>query len=263
MRILVFANNKVGWHVVEWLRRQGETLAGLVVHPEQRRRFGPEILAAARLGPEQIFDGSQLDRPEVLAAIADLRPDIGVSAYFGYILRQSLLDLLPAGCVNIHPALLPYNRGANPNVWSIVEGTPAGVTIHYIDRGVDTGDLISQREVAVEPVDTGATLYARLEAASLELFAETWPQLRAGTAPRMPQPSGGTLHRARDVARIDAIDLDRSYTGRELIDILRARTFPPYPGAYIVRDGRKIFLRLELEYADEPPDARGDAHDAH
>lgn len=248
MQILFFGNNRLGWKVIEWLRAQDEHIVGVVLHPSERQRYGDEIRHAANVSLDCVFDGSRLREPATLEAIRTLQPDIGVSALFGYILRRKVLDLLPYGCINLHPALLPYNRGAYPNVWSIVEGTPAGGTIHYIDEGVDTGDIIRQREVPVEPTDTGATLYARLEEATLDLFFETWPLIRAGVAPRIPQPRGeGTTHRVRDVQRIDEIDLDRTYTARELIDILRARTFPPYRGAYFWNGDCKVYMRLQLD----------------
>jgi len=251
-RILFFGNNWVGWQVVDWLRTQGGQIVGLVLHPPERRRYAAEIIQAAGIKQAQIFDGAQLQEPAVLEAIKTLRPDLGVSALFGYILRRELLDLMPNGCINVHPAMLPYNRGAYPNVWSIVEDTPAGVTIHFMDEGVDTGDIIAQRQVPVEPVDTGASLYHKLEQTCIELFQETWPLIRSSQAPRIPQPQGGTFHRTRDVARIDEIDLDRTYTARELINILRARTFAPYPGAYF-RDGqRRVYVQLRLCYGDQP-----------
>jgi methionyl-tRNA formyltransferase len=246
MRVVLFANNRVGWQVAELL---GPELVALVIHPEGRRRFADEIVAASGLPAERVFDGSQLDRPEVNAALGDLAPQFGVSALFGYLLRPATLEIFPGGVVNVHPSLLPWNRGAHPNVWSIVEGTPAGVTVHYVDNGVDTGDVIAQREVAVEPVDTGESLYRRLEAACVEVFREAWPAIRAGRAPRTAQPAGaGSAHRARDLERIDEIDLDRTYTARALLDLLRARTFPPYRGAYYRADGRRIGVRIALEY---------------
>ena len=251
MRILFLGNNRVGLHVLQWLKEQREEIVGLVLHGRSRRKCGEELLEAAALIPSCLFDGSQLRQTEVLNAIRALEADVAVSVYFGYILKREFLALFPRGCMNLHPALLPYNRGAYPNVWSIVDGTPAGVTLHYIDEGVDTGDIIAQRKVVVEPVDTGATLYRKLEEASVQLFVETWPWIKAGTAERTPQPrEAGTTHRVEDVRQIDQVDLDRQYTARELIDILRARTFPPYPGAYFVRNGRKVYINVDLRYGD-------------
>jgi len=237
----------VGWQIVEWLRRQGEDIVALAIHPASRRRYGKQIVDSSGVDPSCIFDASRLDRPETLAAIKKLDPEIGISAFFGYILSREVLDLVPAGYINIHPALLPYNRGAYPNVWSIVDGTPAGVTIHYLDEGVDTGDIVAQRRVAVDLDDTGETLYRKLERAAVDLFKATWPLIRRGDASRVPQNrDAGTCHRVRDVERIDEIDLDRTYTARELINILRARTFPPHTGAYFRHGEQRIHLRLQL-----------------
>ncbi len=251
MRILFLGNNWVGWQLVQWLKEQEEEIVGLVIHAAGRRKYGDEIINSSKVDPARIFDGSKLHRSETLEAIKSLRPEIGVSALFGYILRSPFIDMMSAGCVNIHPALLPYNRGAYPNVWSIIDGTPAGVTVHYIDEGVDTGDIIAQREIHVEPFDTGISLYHKLEQACVDLFKETWPMLRAGQVLRVAQEErAGTCHRMHDIVGIDEIDLDRRYSARELIDILRARTFPPYPGAYFRHEGRKIYMRLVFEQED-------------
>ena len=252
LRIVLLVNNWLGWQVVQWLKSQGETIVGLVVHPGPRRKYGDEILESACLEPEQVFDASELGSREVLQAIKALKPDIGVSILFDYILKQEFLDLMPAECINLHPSLLPYNRGNYPNVWSIVENTPAGATLHYLDSGIDTGDLIMQREVVVEPIDTGETLYHKLEEVCLNLFKEAWPLIRIGQAPRVKQPREvGTYHARRDVSKIDEIDLDATFTARNLINIIRARTFSSYEAAYFREAGRKVYLRLQLQFADD------------
>jgi methionyl-tRNA formyltransferase len=255
MRILFMGNNWLGWQALQWLREEGECVAGLVLHPPEKRKYGAELMATASGYAERVLDASRLQQHQTLQIIRDLNPDVGVSIMLGYILRRALLELLPIGCINLHISFLPFNRGTYPNVWSIVDGTPAGVTLHYIDEGVDTGDIIAQTPVHVEPVDTGASLYRKLELAALELFKQQWPRIREGRSGRMPQSVlEGTAHRARDVDQIDQIDLDRSYTARHLIDIIRARTFPPFRGAYITVGGRRIYLRLDLEY--ETPEDR-------
>jgi methionyl-tRNA formyltransferase len=250
VRVACFANNRVGWEVVRYLAGRGELVA-LVVHPESARRFGDEILAAAALPPHQVFAAPDLERPEARDRLFALDPELGVSAFYGYILRPAVFERFARGVVNIHPALLPWNRGTYPNVWSIVDATPAGATLHYIDAGVDTGDIVAQQRVEVRPDDTGQSLYARLERACIELFARAWPDLCADKLARVPQPAGGSHHYKRDTARIDEIDLDRQMRAGDLIDILRARTFPPYRGAYFVSEGKRIYLRLELEREPE------------
>jgi methionyl-tRNA formyltransferase len=248
----LLANNWVGWQVAAWLKERGDEIVGLVLHPPFKRKYGDEIVETVGILPDYVFDGSRLRQPETVDAIEHLKVDIGLSVFFGHILRSDFLHIFPAGVVNIHPSYLPYNKGAFPNVWSIVEGTPAGVTLHYIDDGVDTGNIIAQKLVPVIATDTGETLHRRLELACVELFKETWPLIACGQVRSSVQVSGvGTYHKVRDVEKLDEIQLERSYTARELLSILRARTFPPYPGAYFIDEGRKVYLRLQLFYEDE------------
>jgi methionyl-tRNA formyltransferase len=252
MRILYLGNNWVGWQVLKWLKEQGEQIAGVVIHPPKKQHYTKEILEAAALPAGKIFDGSRLSHPEVATAIRQLKPDIGLSIFFDYILKPEFLSIFPQGVINLHPAYLPYNRGQYPNVWSIIEGTPSGVTMHYIDDKVDTGDIIARKEVPVAISDTGETLYRKLEQASVSLFRDTWPLIKSGNSVRIKQQDGpGTYHRTKDVDNVDEINLDRAYIARDLINILRARTFPPYKGAYIKHKGHKIYLRLQLLNEDQ------------
>jgi len=252
MRILFLGNNWVGWQVLKWLKEQNEQIIGLVIHPPEKRRYGDEIVKSSQLNFEHIFDGSELRQRDTLNAIKALQPAIGLSVFFGYILEPEFLAMFPMGVVNLHPAYLPYNQGAYPNVWSIVEGTPAGVTVHHIDSLIDTGDIIARRRLPVEPVDTGETLYRKSEKTCIDLFRDTWPAIRSGAASRIPQRGDeGTYYRLSDVENLDHIDLDRKYTARQLIDIIRARTFPPHPGAYFIHRGRKVYLRLQLLYEEQ------------
>ena len=259
MRVLLFANNWVGWKIAEFLREQRDTeIVGLVLHPQgeqypANQQYGKEIARSVGLNSARMFDALQLKDPEILRDICALKPDIGISAFFGYILEKDCIDLFPNGCINIHPALLPFNRGKHPNVWSIIERTPSGVTMHYIDAGIDTGAIISQKEVQIEPIDTGETLYRKLEWACIELFQETWPMIVSNQVSSvLPAKETGTHHYARELKKFDELHLDQTYTARELIDIIRARTFPPHAGAYFVADdGSKVYLRLQLQYEEQ------------
>jgi len=158
------------------------------------------------------------------------------------------LALYSQGCFNLHPAYLPYNRGAYSNVWSIVDKTPAGVTLHSIDVGLDTGAIVARLRVEKQPWDTGLTLYRRLEDAGIKLFKESWIDLRENRLKLEPQIlDQGTTHRLSDVNLIDEIKLDKTYKAEDLLNILRARTFPPHKGAYFMHDKQKIYVRVELQ----------------
>lgn len=250
MKILFFGNNKLALETVKWLRDNKETISALVIHPEEKQKFAAEIIDAAGVGNDRIFLADELRDEVILEKIRRLDIDIGVSVLYGYILKKAQINLCKDGIVNLHTSYLPFNRGAFPNVWSIVERTPAGASLHYIDDQVDTGPIIAQIKVDVEPIDTGKTLYEKLEKAAFQLFTQTWPIVREKKSIAIKQSGNGSIHRVKDVEAIDKIDLDRKYTARELIDILRARTFPPFRGAYIEENGKKIYLELSLRYDD-------------
>jgi methionyl-tRNA formyltransferase len=245
MRLICLVNNYLGWQALEYLREQ-EQVVGVVIHPPERCKFEKEIRATA--GSAEVFTAEDLRDPASLKRIAQLKPDLGMSVLFGYLLKQDFLTLLASGCLNLHPAYLPYNRGAYPNVWSIVDGTPAGVSLHYIDEGVDSGDIVRQKEVPVSCTDTGESLYHKLEAAGMQLLRDTWPAIQSGRVERTPQRNeAATFHKVADVAEIDEIYLGQSYPAEQLLRILRARTFPPHRGAFFRHEGRKVYVRIQFE----------------
>jgi methionyl-tRNA formyltransferase len=138
--------------------------------------------------------------PPVAAALG---PDWTVSYGYRHILSAGTLGQLGGRAINLHISYLPWNRGADPNLWSVLDRTPNGVSIHHIDEGVDTGDLIAQRRIPIVSDDTLATSYQRLQAAVQSLFVLMWPVIRDGCAPRYPQPSGGSYHRKADRKRVE------------------------------------------------------------
>lgn len=124
--------------------------------------------------------------------------DLMVSYGYRYLLKPEILSQFGDRAVNLHISLLPWNRGADPNLWSFLEDTPRGVTIHRIDASLDTGDIIAQREVMMQSDDTLRTSYDKLTAAIEHLFTEVWPSLRTNTIRSRPQPTGGSYHRSKD-----------------------------------------------------------------
>jgi methionyl-tRNA formyltransferase len=252
MRIILFLNNWAGWQAARWLRQRNEEIVGLVVQPPDDRRFADEIISALNLPPERVWTADKLRDNNTLAELKQLRPDIGISVFFCFLLKPDVINLFPRGCINLHAALLPLNRGWHTNVWPIIDCSPAGVTIHYIDPGVDTGDIIAQEQIPVEITDTGGSLHEKIVCAEVELFKKTWPSIREGENARTPQDnSKATSHRKAAIKEIDCIDLDRRYRASDLINILRARTYPPYPSAYYMENNERRYVRVDLRRQDQ------------
>jgi len=112
--------------------------------------------------------------------------DFVVSFGYRHIIKYDVLNYLRDRIINMHISYLPWNRGADPNLWSFLEDTPKGVTIHFMDEGIDTGDIIAQKELFFDcDHATLATTYAQLQAEMISLFRETWPHIdiRGGDNP--------------------------------------------------------------------------------
>lgn len=124
-----------------------------------------------------------------------------VSYGYRHIIRKTILDQFPDRAINLHISLLPWNKGADPNFWSFVDNTPKGVTIHYLDDGIDTGDIIVQQELKFESSqETLATTYQQLQVAVQDLFQENWESIKNATCSRRPQQAKGSLHKRREKA---------------------------------------------------------------
>lgn len=231
MEVVFLGINDIGRRVYEWLcDRDGVTISALVTTK------------------------SQLD------LVPTLEPDILVSVGYDHHVPADILEIPPDGCVNMHPSYLPFNRGKSPNVWSIVEGTPAGVTIHYMDEEFDTGDMIAQRTVETDFSDSGKDLHRRLESTQFDLFTDVWPDIESGTVDVTPQSDEeGTFHTTQDFLDLCKLDPDETTTVRELLNRLRALTFPPFDNAQIEVNGETYYVEVDIrkeERDDEPDDSQ-------
>ena len=138
--------------------------------------------------------------------------DFTVSYRFRHIIEKSIIKHLRGNIINLHISLLPWNRGADPNLWSFLENTPKGVTIHYIDDGIDTGDIIAQKKLVFdENTETLAGSYEKLNYEIIELFEKTWPLIMHGKASRRTQPAGGTFHKIRDKKAFEKLFADKGW----------------------------------------------------
>ena len=169
--------------------------------------------------------------------LAALKPDVIIVAAFGQILPQSILDIPPFGCLNIHPSLLPKYRGATPIPSVILAGDEdTGVTIMLLDAGMDTGPTLSKFVVEIEPQDTTESLTPRLARAGARLMSETLPLWLDGSLTPMPQDEGSATYTVPIVKEDGDIDW---HTGAEEI-WRRVRAFYPWPGCYTWWRGRML-----------------------
>lgn len=163
------------------------------------------------------------DQPTGLTTLG--QADLAFASRYRHKLSPDHLAVCPV--LNVHPSLLPWNRGSCPNVWPLLDGSPAGVSIHWMDAGIDTGPVVLQRAVPVHPTDTAHSLYLALEGVAVELVGELFAVPHFWHLQGTPQALGGPTKRMTDLTALDVDTLDRM-TARELWNRLRARSYPPY-----------------------------------
>jgi methionyl-tRNA formyltransferase len=190
-----------------------------------------------------------------LGALRDLQPDLIAVAAYGQILPQSILNLPPYGCLNVHTSLLPRYRGAAPIQWAILNGdAETGVTIMKMNAGLDTGDILTQAITPIHFQDNSETLHDRLARMGAELLVQTIPDYVAGKLNARPQPAEGATY-APKIKKQDG-HLDWNQPARNLWN--RVRGLMPWPGAFSYLPGQpqphllKIWQAEVVERAGPP-----------
>ncbi len=165
---------------------------------------------------------------ELLSTVRAWEPDLFLVVGWYHMVPGELLAVAPA--VGLHASWLPDYSGGAPLVWAMLNGEQeTGVTLFWMDEGVDSGPVLSQRRIPIGPEETIADLLGRVEAVSLEMVVEAMPQLVAGTAPRLPQDA--SRRRVMPQRGPDDGRLDWSWSAERVYNFIRAQT-RPYPGAF-------------------------------
>lgn len=243
--IVLLANNIVGLNVAKYLHNRRENIVALIVHSGNDMVLTKEIINSVRC--PHVFTESQLKNPDVLQKINSLKPDIAICAFFNYILKKEFIELFSCGVINCHNSYLPYNRGKYPQVWALATGSPYGVSIHYVDERIDTGDIISRQRIIPSITDTGGTLYEKSLKTMVRLFVRTWTKLLDHTInPVQQNTSLATHHFAHDIAQLDVIYANNKYRAIDLINQIRSRSFTDRTYAYFIHGKKKVYVKLSL-----------------
>ena len=147
------------------------------------------------------------DSPIDLEFILKNRIEFIVSYGYRHIIKPDVLKYMQGNAINLHISYLPFNRGADPNFWSFFEGTPKGVTIHLLDKGIDTGDIIVQKLLSLDESYNLMTTYQILQNEIQNLFYLNWDKIRTGNFQVKKQPHKGSYHNSND--KFKYIDPDK------------------------------------------------------
>jgi methionyl-tRNA formyltransferase len=193
MRVVAIVNAYTGALCLQELVDQGEEVVAVVTAPGDPQPGAPlensvKLTADRNYLPVYQPPIKDVNSPRFVEILRRLAPDLIVSMHFALIFRPELLAIPRLGCVNEHPSRMPAGRGMTPSWWHMLVGDDHNwVTLHYLDSGIDTGDVISQGSVPITAADTGHTTSRKLSQVGHRLLAEALPLLREGRAPRTPQ----------------------------------------------------------------------------
>ena len=232
----------------------GHEVIGVVTQPDKQKgrsqtvSFSPVKELAIEHGLT-VYQPVKVRDAEFLQIVKELEPAVIIVAAFGQILPKALLNIPPFGCINVHGSLLPKYRGAAPIQYSIIDGeAETGITIMYMDVGIDTGDMILQEKTPITAEETGGSLFDKMAILGAELLLKALQQIEAGTAIRVPQDNEKATYVKmldKDMGKIDftqpAVKLERMIRGLN-----------PWPSAYTFLDGKTLKLwqaKVELKSA--------------
>lgn len=155
-------------------------------------------------------------------------------------------------CINIHPGFNPWNRGWYPQVFSILNKFPAGVTIHEIDEMLDHGPIIAQEKIEIFPWETSYDVYTKIQIKEVECLSRHLDDILSGSYSLTTPIFEGNINYKADFEKLCEIDLDKIQSIRETIDYFRALTFQGYKNAYFYdSSGEKIYLEIKLNRLQE------------
>jgi len=259
MRIVFMGTPDFAVPSLEALLKSGDDVVGVVTQPDRPKGRGQSLTPSpvkllAQREHISLLQPTKMKDPDFLATLTAWKPDLIAVAAFGRILPPTILSLPPKGCINVHASLLPKYRGAGPIQWAIINGeTETGITTMLMDEGMDTGAILLQEKIHIEPDDTAGSLSPRLALLGGRLLVETLKLLKAGTL----------VPRAQDHAQATVAPLLKKEDG--VIDwrlpaavvANRIRGLTPWPGAYTFLGEDRLTLYRAVALAERTAESPG------
>jgi len=261
MRIVFIGTGEIGVPTLRALQKSEHELGRVVTQPDkpvgrEQKITAPPIKKALiaggpNAGPAQTLQPARIKDREAIDQMRALAPDVIVVMAYGQILPRAVLEIPKIACLNLHASLLPRWRGAAPIQAAIAAGDrEAGMTVMYMDEGLDTGDILLQRKIDISPSETGATLHDRLAQIAPEVLLESLRLLAAGNAPRIPQDQALATYAPKLNREAGRLNWNESVEAIER----KIRAYNPWPGAFTEFSGRnlKIFAASIVDLRGKP-----------
>src|SRR5437660_1295430 len=263
MRIVFIGTGEIGVPTLQALLKSEHEIVAVVTQPDKSvgraQLVKPYTIKKALTGGATcgrplslpILQPARIKERQAIEEIRALKPDVIVVMAYGQILPRDVLEIPKVACLNLHASLLPRWRGAAPIQAVIAAGDrETGITVMYMDEGLDTGDILLQRKIEILPADTGGLLHERLAQIAPEALFQSLHLLAAGNAPRLPQDGARATYAPKLKREHGRIDWSQP---AEVIE-RKIRAFDPWPGAFMEIDHRhlKIFSATIADRKGKP-----------
>ena len=271
MRIVFIGTGEIGVPALRALLDSEHEVVALITQPDKRvgreqriepppikkeiTRSGgfqtPKAFGAGKSPLLEVLQPAKIKDPQTIEEIRDFAPDVIVVVAYGQILPRAVLEIPRLACLNLHASLLPRWRGAAPIQAAIAAGDcETGITVMYMDEGLDTGDILLQRSVEILPNDTGGSLHDRLARIAPETLLESLRLVAAGNAPRIAQDNARATHAPKLKREHGQINWSESAEAIER----KIRAYNPWPGVFmkVDRQNLKVFSASVVDLHGQP-----------
>ena len=241
MKIVFVGVTKFSYHCLNEVLRNGGNVIAVLTLPGEKASFHSDFADLSEITRREnipLYRIESTKDPATIELVQGLKPDVIFVFGWSQIIPPEILDIPPKGCIGTHPALLPRNRGRHPLIWALVKGlNKSGLTFLYMNEGVDSGDILMQREFEITRDDDASTLYRKIEVLAAQMISEFLPLLEQDRAPKIRQDHSKANYWEKRGEKDGEIDWSKPTM--ETYNLIRALTHP-YIGAHTFAGGVRL-----------------------
>jgi len=238
MRDLFLVDGSVGIEILDWLIESNRENLWKVIHLNRKDIIGKcESVGVPHSSWQEFIELTACEESY----------DRGFCIWWPHILNKKQIEQPRYGFFNLHPSLLPFQRGKGTSFWNLVEETPFGVTIHRISEEVDSGEIVAQRQIPKSWEDTGGSLAKKSQTELIALFKEIYPELSSNRSKSTRvMENSGSFHKLDDLIKKSTLSLEELISVRDLLNLLRAKMHPDFSGCIFEDSGHMYEVQISI-----------------
>ena len=244
-KIILFADSVAGYEITKFIfNNYPDDIFYIVVTSESNEIY---TFAKSNHLSVVVFQSEEYEK-----LIFKAEFDTGFLLWWPTIIKQEVIVKAEEGFINTHPSYMPNARGKNYNFWTLIEECPYGVSIHYVNKDIDAGDILLQKKIEYDWTDNGETMFYKARHEMINLFKEFYIQYKNNKLNSIPQNLNlGSFHYEYEMEKKSLLKLSEDYNLRNLLNILRARTFNGNPSCYFQDEDTKKTYEIRIEITEK------------